>query len=364
MTMQNGISHNYGSGVNAQNNFAFLCQWWGNLAAVSAFHKSIKLFINWLLGPLLFCWLVWDLYQQVGGQSQVLEQWRRMLPVFSESALQLGFGLVFLMFVQWGMEVMKWQMMLRPHLKLNLHNGFSAIFSGIAISMITPNRMGEFAGRVMHLPPNLRILGTAYTFIGNFGQMLVTWCFGWMAIALDHKVLHRLLQSEGILWLLPWIHLPMALIVMLMATVYFGSGKMIQRIIQLKWLAPFKANLNALGEMSISTLGRVFILSGLRFLVFLLQYWIVFHYLVGSVPAYEMFIGISFMFIWLSVIPTVSLFELGLRWQFAVLLFGGISGNAVAISAAVTLVWLTNLILPAAIGAMMILFWKPFSSND
>jgi uncharacterized membrane protein YbhN (UPF0104 family) len=61
-------------------------------------------------------------------------------------------SLVFLlMFVNWGIEARKWQLLVSSIQKVSFGRAFRAVFSGQALGFNTPNRMGESAGRAIFL---------------------------------------------------------------------------------------------------------------------------------------------------------------------------------------------------------------------
>jgi hypothetical protein len=46
--------------------------------------------------------------------------------------------------------------------------------------------------------------------------------------------------------------------------------------------------------------------------------------------------------------------ELGLRWQFSILLLSPFTSNVLGLTMGVTFVWLLNLMLPALVGAFLL----------
>ena len=46
--------------------------------------------------------------------------------------------------------------------------------SGVTVSIFTPNRTGEFAGRVLHLDAGIRIKAAIASVIGSMNQLLIT----------------------------------------------------------------------------------------------------------------------------------------------------------------------------------------------
>jgi hypothetical protein len=102
-------------------------------------------------------------------------------------------------------------------------------------------------------------------------------------------------------------------------------------------------------------LGWVLILSLVRYAIFILQYLIVFRFTGLSSDFLILTTNVSVMLLWLSIVPTFSFMEMGVRWQFALLLFPAIGSSPLAIPIAVTIIWLVNFIIPAFLGAFVFL---------
>lgn len=262
------------------------------------------------------------------------------------------------MLLQWLLEAKKWQVMLRAGHHIKLFDAFRMILSGIALSIATPNRMGEFAGRVMHLPSGQRLQGTAFTVIGNFAQLIITCIAGSIALFMEWHDQHLHITLSGmqaIQSLLLW-STPFAIIFFML--LYFKSGLIFNWILSLRILGKFRDKLGALASISNNILLKVLLLSSLRFVFFILQYWLLFKLTKIGIDLRDTFAAISIMLLWLAIVPTFSFLELGLRWEFALLLMGSLTENALGIAVSITAVWLVNLMLPAAIGAIGLLRYQ------
>ncbi len=262
------------------------------------------------------------------------------------------------MLVQWLLEAKKWQVMLSPDHPIKLTEAFRMILSGIALSIATPNRMGEFAGRVMHLPSGQRLQGTAFTVIGNFAQLIVTCMAGGIALCMEWQDQHLYPTGKGlqaIQSLLIWVT-PLTTIFFIL--LYFKSGLVFNWILSLRMLGKFRHKLGALATVPNHILLKVLLLSSLRFAFFILQYWLLFKLTNTGIDLRDSFTGISIMLLWLAIVPTFSFLELGLRWEFALLLLGSLTENTLGIAVSVTAVWLINLMLPAAVGAIGLLRYR------
>ena len=181
-----------------------------------------------------------------------------------------------IMLLQWLLEARKWQVMLSPGYPIKLPEAFRMILSGIALSIATPNRMGEFAGRVMHLPSGQRLQGSALTVIGNFAQLIVTCIAGSIALCMEWQDQHLYPTGTGVqavqtllLWTTP-------LTIIFFMLLYFKAGLVFNWILSLRMLGKFRDKLGVLATIPNNILLKVLLLSSLRFVFFILQYWLLF----------------------------------------------------------------------------------------
>jgi hypothetical protein len=114
-------------------------------------------------------------------------------------------------------------------------------------------------------------------------------------------------------------------------------------------------HITVLREMNVTILLNVMLLSLLRFLVFIIQYNLMLQLMQVEMGWWSGFWTVSVLFLLLATLPTIALLELGLRWEYSIMLFGLFSGNILGIYAAATGIWLINLVLPAMAGSLFIL---------
>ena len=82
--------------------------------------------------------------------------------------------IVFLMLVNWSLETFKWKYLIRKIENVSFIKSFVAVFSGITVSTFTPNRVGEYAGRVFILEKANRWEAVLITILGSLSQLLIT----------------------------------------------------------------------------------------------------------------------------------------------------------------------------------------------
>lgn len=63
--------------------------------------------------------------------------------------------------------------------------------------------------------------------------------------------------------------------------------------------------------------------------------------------------AVSVFYLLMAVVPSIALLELGLRWQYGIIVFGAFTDNLVGVYTASTAIWLVNLLLPAVIGTFV-----------
>ena len=317
--------------------------------------KNIKIFINYLLGPAFLIWLSWDVYHQITAEKDLSLQWNSFLLNISQKGIYPLLQILFLMLLQWFLESIKWKILLKDIVSLHWLTAFRSILSGITVSVVTPNRLGEFAGRVVHLPNGTRLEGTAFTFMGNLAQLIITCLAGSICLYAGYDQLKGMLNDAELVYSVDLLLIlaPLATIVLLL--VYFSSSWLLSKLGHWKLLRAFSSHLLVLARTSAPRLTGVLVLSILRYAIFILQYMIVFRF-VGLTSSWMILtVGICVMLLWLSIVPTFSFMEMGVRWQFALLLFPATGAIPLAIPIAVTIIWLVNFIIPALLGALVFL---------
>lgn len=306
---------------------------------------------------MLFAWLVYSVYQAIIAQKDLPTYVHQLYKSIDSVAFLLFFLIVLLMLLQWVFEAVKWQMLLRQLIHLPIAKAMMMIFTGISFSIATPNRLGEFVGRILHLPKDIRIQATGYTFVGNFAQLIVTCIAGSIGLMLINIDYFRetLPQLDVLILIMKWIT-PISTI--LLFFIYFKAGLFFSWLAQLKVLQLWHDKLVQLSALSPVLLIQLLLYSLLRYIIILVQYRLIFEVIGVEVDLLQTAIAISIMLFVLSVVPTISLVELGLRWQVSIMVFAPYTANVFGLTMGVTLIWVLNMIVPAGIGALLMLTYR------
>ena len=121
-----------------------------------------------------------------------------------------------------------------------------------------------------------------------------------------------------------------------------------------------KIFVQSLEEYDFPTLRRILVISFLRFSVFIIQYLLVFYLFgVNLLPTQVICITCAY-FLFLAIVPTIPIAELGIRGQFGIYLFGIFNNNTIGIISGLALIWVINVIIPALIGSLLVLSVRVF----
>src|SRR6266704_2015862 len=136
-------------------------------------NKNIKILLNYGLGPVLFIWLSYSIYHQVSRQPNLDTAWQKIKLSFRGAGSWKLYAALLLMPVNWGLEARKWQVLLKSLERISFFTSFRAILSGVAFSINTPNRVGEYGGRIVYVQDGHRWKAVALTIIGSLSQLMV-----------------------------------------------------------------------------------------------------------------------------------------------------------------------------------------------
>jgi uncharacterized membrane protein YbhN (UPF0104 family) len=85
------------------------------------------------------------------------------------------------MFVNWFLEAGKWKYLMSHIEPISFYRAIESVFCGLTLAIFTPNRLGEYGGRVFFLSPKRRIVGIVAMSVGSIGQLVLTNVFGAIA---------------------------------------------------------------------------------------------------------------------------------------------------------------------------------------
>jgi len=324
-------------------------------------NKNIKIFINYFLGPLLFIWLSWSIYRQIKNQSDLAAAWSKIKESLN-SPLSWNLVMVFLlMLLNWSLEAIKWKIAIQQIQQVSFFKSFQAVLSGVSFSVSTPNRMGEYLGRLIYMEEGKRLKTIAITITGSMSQLIITLLMGCIGML----ILRSTIEAQKVVTSF-WMQLLIygSLIVLFVLTLfYFRLPWLIRWIDKLPGAKKFNYLLQALENFNATLLLKLLSLSLLRFFVFIIQYYLLFRLFNVEMGWWQVFWTVSVSFLVMAALPSIALLELVQRGKVVTTIVGLYSANELGMNMATASIWFINLIIPAIIGSLLILRMRKIISG-
>lgn len=315
-------------------------------------NKNIKLIINYLLGPLLFVILSWSLYKQIIQQPDLELRWMHIKHSWADGRFWLVF---ILMFINWGIEAAKWQRLISPLERFSFSKSVKSVLAGCSITMLTPNRIGEYGGRIMYVAEEHRLKAISLTILGSISQLTITMLMGSVGLL----VLRSFPESEKLLGSFPSYLNNVLLYVSLIVTVillfiYFKVHFFLKIVGRIRILKGVMKYVEVVDIFSGKQLLRILFLSFFRYMVFILQYVVLLQVMGVDIAWLLSFWILTIFYLTMVMLPTIGFIELPVRATASLKLLSIYSGNVLGIQAAAFGIWLINLVIPAIMGSLLI----------
>lgn len=249
----------------------------------------------------------------------------------------------------WLLEAAKWRLLVSKKEYMSYKQALQAVLSGVALNMITPNQLGDFVGRLMHLRKLDKVRGTLVTVIGHTAQVIMTAAFGLFAFTwflLKQDTL-SLVQAD-------WIYLTLFVVTTITLIAYLN----ISALEHLPLGKKIKPYLDAFKGYRRSELVQVLSISFLRYCIFVLQNYLFLLVFNVDVSLHEGIACIIAALCAQSFIPGFVLIELGMRGASALWFFGVFTAQVAPVLLATYSLWIVNLMLPGMAGLYFILKWR------
>ena len=258
---------------------------------------------------------------------------------------------LFLMFLNWFLEALKWRYMISKIEKVSIYTSLKAVFAGITVSSFTPNRVGEYGGRVFYLEKADRLKGVIITFIGSMSQLLITILFGSISFIIlsellfESKVLFSAISKFKLL-----VFLLLFLLNVFIFYFFYNVHSFISFFNLNKYLNRFKQYIQTFTIYNSSELTNILLFSFSRYIVFSIQFLILLNVFEIDSSTFHSMLSVMLIFLFVSIIPTIVVAEIGVRGSVAIYVFSLFTINSIGVFSSTLLLWIINLVIPSLIG--------------
>ncbi len=249
--------------------------------------------------------------------------------------------------VNLGIEAVKWRFLISKVELISFATAFKSLFSGLATAFFTPNRIGEYPGRVVYLQSGNRWKGITFGLIGTMAQSITLLSFGLLSfwLLMVHNPFENLRNDT------------MRTIIFATATalsfaIYLSLPKLVwvlrhfkihtKIMIWLRWLTLFRTR----------ELALILLLAISRYLIFCVQFYFMLLFCDIHIPFLHGMIAIAAYYLFITFTPSISFSEAAIRGSYAVMFIGLFTANAIAAATAGVLIWFINAVIPMIIGSI------------
>jgi uncharacterized membrane protein YbhN (UPF0104 family) len=293
------------------------------------------------------------LYKQIAQQPDLANRWLQIKQSLHAPALWLACALVF---VNWGIEARKWQILIKPLENFSFFTAFKSVLAGCSITMLTPNRVGEYGGRILYVKEENRLDAIPLTILGSISQLFVTILMGTAGLL----YLKFYSNNAQIFTFLPAYTADVLLAVSICAgifllLIYLRISLLVNFLSRIPYLKKFVSHIILLNTFSRKQLLRILFLSFLRYTVFILQYILFLQAMQVQISFFTCYWLLTIFYLVMAMAPTIGFTELPIRAAASLQILQLFSNNLIGIQAASLGIWIINLVVPAVVGSLLIL---------
>ncbi|WP_157595026.1 lysylphosphatidylglycerol synthase domain-containing protein [Psychroflexus tropicus] len=258
--------------------------------------------------------------------------------------LILGIGLSLL---NWFLEALKWKTLLYELLTVSFLGAFSESLKAHAISIITPNKIGEFGAKASFYPKLYRTKILKMTLTGQLYQLLATCCFGILGLCFVYMELESNLQLS--------IGMVLGVLLLIWILIVFSN-------FEKDWKNKIKNYVISLSNLSKPRNSLVLGYSYLRYLCFSHQLYFFLWLFQPNLSYLEIMPVIFSIYFISSFIPTFLILDAGLKAGLGLILLENFLPPEVIITS-MAIMWVFNFGIPAIIGNILLLKPKHKQAN-
>ncbi|MBD2715201.1 flippase-like domain-containing protein [Microvirga sp. STR05] len=295
------------------------------------------------------------LYHSVFADVATAAAWRGLLAATFTGA---GRGPVLLALalvpVNWGVEAWKWWRLARHLEPVSFRRSFRAVLVGLTLGFVTPNRVGDYAGRIIELKSR-RLDALGAVFLGRYAQLVVT------VLAGTAGLLYFLLAYylEGYAASKLGVVVAVALINAAVLLPLYRSRLLLAVLSAIRPLRRFRRFLAVMPTYPARAIHAVLALSGLRYVVFCAQFGLLLKAYGTQAQLLPGAAAVASTFLLKSLVPSLNaLADVGVRELSATHLFGLLGEPALPVLSASLSLWILNIALPSAAGLVFVLRLK------
>ena len=296
----------------------------------------------------------WALYRQVLAGEDQRALWQNFRAHFvTGQRLAWLLAAAALVPLNWAWETAKFRYLVRAFAVKGFWESYRIVLAGVAVSIFTPNRVGEYGGRVLLVEARHNWKIVVATLVGSLAQLLVLLCGG--LLGGGYFLRTYLLPDEP--WL-PYGLFGLAALVAALLFLYFRIGTAVQLTKNWpfpRWLRRYLKHLIVLRHYRKRELLTTLAYSALRYLTYCTQYYLLLRFYGVELGYWTALAGTATIYLIHSGLPLPPVIGFLARGNIALLVWGVFTDRSLDVLAASYSLFVLNLALPALMGEVFIL---------
>ncbi|MBN2776781.1 MAG: flippase-like domain-containing protein [Bacteroidales bacterium] len=260
--------------------------------------------------------------------------------------------IVIMMIINWLLEAIKWRNLVKNLEKIGLWQSFKAVWAGVTVGTLTPNRIGEFGGRIIFLRKENRTTASGYTLYGDLSQFLVTFIFGLCSFLLLIYVNAKSSEIDSIDNIVIIIGF---MSISISSIIYFRLESILKILKKIRFFKKLLTKFDELKNINLHLKLTTLSLSAIRYLVFTTQFYFALIFFGIEISYFDALISISSVYLAATIIPNIPFAELGIRLSFSIIFIGIYTNDIGAILMSSLLIYIINVAIPTLIGGIFMI---------
>lgn len=258
--------------------------------------------------------------------------------------LDLLFLALVLVFLNWGLELLKWLITVKLIVpKISLKVTIHSLLAGVSTGVVTPNRIGNFIGRMVYFKgkdKGLIIVGTLY---GNLAQFIASILLG--AIGLFYLKNNYISPDYSLFALVS----SFILVVFSFVLYLFYPFVSIEFFKRNSFVNRFGNIIHHFQHFARKLLLPLLAMSMLRYLIFVVQFILVL-LSFGVDFSFSLVLAVFLLYLLTTLTPSLIFGKLLVRETVALLILSAFVSNPVVIIVSSLSLWVMNLGVPSLLG--------------
>jgi hypothetical protein len=288
------------------------------------------------------------MYYHLSKQQSLSE----MVSLFTTRLYSTKFSWLLVTFIllpfNWLAETLKWYPSMRRYEEIGFFKSYQAVLAGVSFSLFTPNRVGEYGGRVLFVSAPNRWKAFIINIVGNFAQIMVILAFGLAGLMWLYA---HSIQSQALLVIIGSVFSVAGVVTL--AVAYFNIDIFVplaRRVPVLQHIKRYVKDITVLRQFPSAQLRSILFWSAIRYLIYCTQYYCMLQFYQIAPQPIDAYSAIFALFLLQTGVPLPPILGLVARGSIAVQIFGWYGADPLSALATTFTLWVINLILPSLVG--------------